>query len=244
MNREEFMKELEYLLSDIPDEEKADAIGYYRDYLEEAGDTGEEAAIREFGSPERIAAIIRSDLSGSLEEGGEFTESGYQDERFRDPNYQVARRYDLPEAAEGTGKAEKEGHGRGSDQPRTSQTVKVILWIILIIVAAPVLFGIGGGVVGLLSGLFGVLVAAIIVVGVLTAALFICGIALFVCGVVSMVIHPLGGLLLIGIGVLTFGLAMAGLALCGAFYGRFLPFLFRSVVNGISGLIHGRRTRL
>ena len=33
MNREEFMKELEYLLSDIPDEDKAEAIGYYRDYL-------------------------------------------------------------------------------------------------------------------------------------------------------------------------------------------------------------------
>ena len=96
MNREEFMKELEYLLSDIPDEDKAEAIGYYRDYLEEAGDENEEAAIKEFGSPERIAAIIRSDLSGHLEDGGEFTEKGYQDERFRDPNYQVAKRYDLP----------------------------------------------------------------------------------------------------------------------------------------------------
>ena len=41
MNREEFMKELEYLLSDIPDEEKAEAIGYYRDYLEEAGEENE-----------------------------------------------------------------------------------------------------------------------------------------------------------------------------------------------------------
>ena len=98
MNREEFMKELEYLLSDIPDEDKAEAIGYYRDYLEEAGDENEEAAIKEFGSPERIAAIIRSDLSGHLEDGGEFTEKGYQDERFRDPNYQVAKRYDLPDA--------------------------------------------------------------------------------------------------------------------------------------------------
>ena len=53
--------------------------------------------IREFGSPERVAAIIRSDLDGNLENGGEFTESGYQDERFREPNYQVAKRMDLPE---------------------------------------------------------------------------------------------------------------------------------------------------
>ena len=29
MSRDEFMRELEYLLSDIPDDEKADAIEYY-----------------------------------------------------------------------------------------------------------------------------------------------------------------------------------------------------------------------
>ena len=100
MRRAEFMKELEYLLQDIPDEEKEEALAYYRDYLEEAGDENEEQVIREFGSPERVAAIIRSDLDGNLENGGEFTESGYQDERFREPNYQVARRMDLPEKGE------------------------------------------------------------------------------------------------------------------------------------------------
>lgn len=57
MRRAEFMKELEYLLQDIPDEEKEEALAYYRDYLEEAGDENEEQVIREFGSPERVAAI-------------------------------------------------------------------------------------------------------------------------------------------------------------------------------------------
>ena len=41
MRRAEFMKELEYLLQDIPDEEKEEALAYYRDYLEEAGDENE-----------------------------------------------------------------------------------------------------------------------------------------------------------------------------------------------------------
>ena len=241
MNREEFMKELEYLLSDIPDEEKAEAIGYYRDYLEEAGEENEEEAIKGFGSPERIAAIIRSDLSGNLEDGGEFTEKGYDDERFRDPNYQVAKRYDLPEAAEGQREAGRET-GSKTPPPRTSRTVKVILWIILIIVASPMLFGIGGGLFGMATGLLGLLLAAVIVVGVLTGALFICGIALFICGIVSMVLHPVSGLLLIGISVLVLGFALAALALCGVFYGKFLPFLFRSVVNGISSLFYGRRS--
>ena len=79
MNREEFMKELEYLLMDIPEEDKQDAVAYYRDYLEDSGDVHEQEVIQEFGSPERVAAIIRADLGGSLEEGGEFTETGYQD---------------------------------------------------------------------------------------------------------------------------------------------------------------------
>ena len=65
MSKEEFMKELEYLLSDIPEEEKRDGLEYYRDYLEEAGDSAEQA-IEEFGSPERIAAIIRTDLQGNM----------------------------------------------------------------------------------------------------------------------------------------------------------------------------------
>ena len=117
MNRNEFMERLEYLLSDIPQEEKADAIAYYRDYLEEAGDDAGKA-IQDFGSPERIAAMIRSELAGNLEDGGEFTERGYEDERFRDPSYQVAKRLDLPEEGEkdpsGSGWQQASGGGFGS----------------------------------------------------------------------------------------------------------------------------------
>ena len=65
MNKHEFMEKLEYLLSDIPEEDREDALAYYRDYLEEAGEDADEA-IEEFGSPERIASIIRSDLAGNL----------------------------------------------------------------------------------------------------------------------------------------------------------------------------------
>ncbi len=100
MKREAFMKELEYLLQDIPDEEREEAISYYRDYLEEAGSENEEKVIEEFGSPERVAAIIRADLSGNLKDGGSFTDTGYDDERFRDPNFQVAKRLDLPDEKE------------------------------------------------------------------------------------------------------------------------------------------------
>ena len=96
MRKEEFFDKLEYLLQDIPDQDREDALDYYRDYLAEAGSGNEEAAIEDFGSPERVAAIIRADLAGNLNDGGSFTDRGYEDERFRDPGYQVAKRLDLP----------------------------------------------------------------------------------------------------------------------------------------------------
>ncbi|WP_077610514.1 DUF1700 domain-containing protein [Clostridium sp. Marseille-P2415] len=246
MNRDEFMRELEYLLSDIPDEEKVEAIGYYRDYLEEAGPEKEEEVIREFGSPERIASIIRSDISGNLADGGEFTESGYQDERFKDPNFQMAKRYDLPEASDYKREYEREsgkGRAKKGSPADSNRIVKTVLWILLIIAASPILFGIGGGMMGLVSGLLGCLLAAVIVVGAGTAALLVAGVAMVLAGIVSMVIHPLSGILLLGLGILILGLGLLALAVSGAFYGKFLPFLFRSCVNAISGLFHGRRGR-
>ena len=55
MRKEEFFDKLEYLLQDIPDQDREDALDYYRDYLAEAGSGNEEAAIEDFGSPERVA---------------------------------------------------------------------------------------------------------------------------------------------------------------------------------------------
>ena len=88
MKKEEFIQRLKYLLADLPEEETEDAIAYYRDYLEEAGEK-EEEVIRGFGSPEKLAAVIRADLRQDPDEGGEFTDSGYTDSRFRESGYQI-----------------------------------------------------------------------------------------------------------------------------------------------------------
>ena len=80
MNKEFFLKRLEELLFDIPEEERENALWYYRDYFEEAGEEKEKEVIRELGSPERIAFIIKTNLireKEHRESGGEFTEHGY-----------------------------------------------------------------------------------------------------------------------------------------------------------------------
>ncbi|MBS6644716.1 MAG: DUF1700 domain-containing protein, partial [Clostridiaceae bacterium] len=221
MNREIFMKELEYLLQDIPEEDKADALDYYRDYLEEAGEENEEAVIKEFGSPERIAAIIRSDLAGSMEEGGEFTENGYQDERFKDPNYQMTQRYELPEVQESTPDySTKPGRNGRSGM---NQVLKVILWIVLICVAAPAALGIGGGILGVVSGLAATFLTVIILVGAITLGLFVAAIGCGVGAVILLFTNPAAAFLFLGISVLLAGLTLLSFVVCILFYGKFLP---------------------
>lgn len=270
MTRDGFMKELAYLLQDIQDEDKEDALQYYMDYFDEAGPEREDEVIRELGSPERIAAIIRSDIAGHLENGGEFTESGYQDERFRDPNYQVARRFDLPERQEQEGRdnsktdysktepsqdwQDETGHGRDwqsgqqshdpkHSRPQTSNTLKIILWVILIIIISPMLIGLGGGVLGIAGGLLGLLVGALVLIGVLTAAMLISGVAMIPFGIIHMFTQPLDGFFISGTGLILLGIGVLLLALAVLFYGRFLPFLIRSIVNTFNRLLHRGRCK-
>ena len=60
MNRTEFMERLEELLSDVPQEEKRDALRYYNDYLDDAGAENENAALAALVSPENVAEGIRT----------------------------------------------------------------------------------------------------------------------------------------------------------------------------------------
>lgn len=61
MNRTEFMRQLERLLSTIPESDRQDAIAYYNDYFDEAGAENEERVIRELGSPEELAKTIKQE---------------------------------------------------------------------------------------------------------------------------------------------------------------------------------------
>ncbi len=60
MNREEYMKHLQYRLRRLPREDYARAIAYFTEYFDEAGPEQEKQAIEDLGSPELAAdQIIR-----------------------------------------------------------------------------------------------------------------------------------------------------------------------------------------
>ena len=282
MRRDKFMKELEYLLQDIPDEDKADAIAYYQDYLEEAGPENEEKVIQDFGSPERVAAIIRADIYGTLEDGGEFTEKGYEDERFKEPKLGLVRSGEGQKSqSEQQVKEERKGNSYAAGNDRqgtygagnnrqgaygaggygsgifTEKTPPgherrrwewwqilgmIILGCCVVPVVIPLVFGIGGGAVGLLGGLIGllagVLVALSIGLAAVTFALLLAGVILVIVSFGQISINLIHGILCLGTGVGILGLGMLFLALCGLYYGMFLPWLVKSMINGISRLIH------
>ena len=91
MNKESFLKELSFLLSDLEEDEKKEALQYYQDYFDEAGPEREQEILAHIGSPEKVASEIKNGLFGDPDRG-EYTERGYYDECF-DEYHCVPDRY-------------------------------------------------------------------------------------------------------------------------------------------------------
>lgn len=82
MNKQLFLKELGYLLQDISDEDREDALGYYEGYFVDAGEINEAKVLTELQSPKRVAALIKAGLNETFEETIEYSESSMGDSRF------------------------------------------------------------------------------------------------------------------------------------------------------------------
>ena len=61
MNTQEYINELKIHLYKLPNDDREDAIAYYFEYLAEAGPDGAEEAMKKLGTPAELAAGIRAD---------------------------------------------------------------------------------------------------------------------------------------------------------------------------------------
>ena len=84
MNRKEFLEKLAYLLQDIEDVERDEALQYYDNYFDEAGTENEIQVINDLGSPERIAAIIKAGLENRFDNDIEFSEKGMDNAYYKE----------------------------------------------------------------------------------------------------------------------------------------------------------------
>ena len=159
MSRVEFMNQLKNLLWDIPEGEREEALNYYEDYFDDAGVENEAQVIASLGSPEKVAAIIKEGLKEETKEQGEYSETGYT-------GYGQCQKDEV--IAYGNDKKKKSF----SDRVKGLGTGGMILVLILAIFALPILGPVG---IGILSAIFGILVAAAVVLFILV----IIGIAFF-----------------------------------------------------------------
>lgn len=187
MNRIEYMTKLASLLQDIPEVERRDAMKYYNDYFDEAGEENEEQVIREFGAPEEVAENIKADLKGK-------TEDITDDQQGQSGNYQFQTR-------ENDHSSEYQYEMSG-DKKKNDRIWKIVLIVILAIIIGPVLIPLIGGI--LVAGLAIVLTAivgvfALVIAGIIIA---IVGISLVISGFIILLPQTAAGLALIGSGLI------------------------------------------
>ena len=253
MNRKEFMIRLEQLLTDISEEERADALQYYEDYFDDAGAENEESVIQELESPEKVAAIIRTDLKDVSRESGEYTEWGYTDERFTERETPAMRgehtkegdRYSYHQGASQGGGAYGYGQNSGTQEyaipPKTNRLLKVILIALIVLIvcpiAVPVAFAILATVFALIAASFAVF-ASFVIAAVAVAA---SGLLLIVLGLVKLIVIFPSAILTIGVGMLLFvaGLVatVATVKLCMVMY----PAMCRIIVQICRWPFHRRK---
>ena len=130
MNRAEFMRRLTELLGDVAPTEREEAIQYYNDYFDDAGEENESGVIASLGTPEELARTIKAGLNDGGN-SGEFTESGFsgytqmpKDEIVKVKDEDAAGRTDTGAGQAGAAYSEAAGSGeaQGSGEFRGTQS--------------------------------------------------------------------------------------------------------------------------
>lgn len=225
MNRIEYMRRLAALLQDVPVEERVEAMQYYNDYFDDAGEENEDKVIAELGSPEKVAAEMKAGLGRGNSNTGEFRETGYTDTQFEEK--EMPARYNTS-GQQNNGKQQNTDRryagydGRQNDRrqyggydgqenpggqpqqgkPWTSNWLKLLLIILIICVGAPVVLPLAIGLLAVVFGLFVAAFALFIALAALAVALAVAGAALFIKGCFLIISSLPAALALMGSGLI------------------------------------------
>lgn len=231
MNRGEFISRLTELLQDLSPAEREEAIQYYNDYLDDAGDENLPEVIAALGTPEELAQAIRTGLSEE-DNAGEFTESGYRGKEATGFRNEMVAAGDIPKEEKRTAPEFESNpdnsyyqkhyyentNGKGVYGKRVTEgepmpkkkmsTGSMALIITLIIITFPIW-------ISVLATVFALMFAALVTVVALVAAFVVTGIALvvgaglaFVIGFTQLIAAPIGGLSLIGAALIMLALGI------------------------------------
>lgn len=211
MKKEEFLSQLEHLLSGISEEEKADALAYYRSYFEDAGEENEDAIVAELESPQKVAESIRKNLG--LEGNGSYYNSMAKrdEEYYRNVNHTIQN---------------LQGQQKDSKGGWSALTVTVL------VLTSPIWLTALLAIICVLLTVVAVLLGVAIAVVAIMAAFVIIGFALVGGGFTALFAGELmAGIGLIGAGLIILALGLLLVVLAVWLFGGFLPWAFTGIAK-------------
>ena len=211
MNRVDFMEQLESLLQNISPAEREEALQYYNEYFNDAGEENEQDVIEALGNPAKVAENIKRDLSGNG-----YGESAYQKTSASDKAIVEYRQT----SAEGASKENKLSTG------------VIVLIVILCVLASPIALGMGSGILGTLIGIIASWFGLILSFGAVAILLLLAMLVLLIVGIMCAFQAPLVGVVVLGIGLLCGGIGILFLMLTVAMAGIATP----AICSGIAKL--------
>ena len=218
MNKDEFLRQLEVLLSGISQEERTEALAFYRSYFEDAGEANEAKILEELESPQKVADSIIKDLGVQAGEAGA---SSAQGAAQGSPSGAVTGAGWNP-AAQGAAQNAAYSAQEKDGMPGWAIVLLVItspVWLVMILVILSALLGI-------VAALFGIAIAVVAVMG----ALLICGVVIFGAGLGSAFAgNPAIGIGLMGAGLIVLAIGILAVVLVVWIFGGFLPWALRGI---------------
>lgn len=166
MNRFEYMRRLEDLLSDISPSEKEEALTYYNDYFNDAGQENEQKVIEELGSPEQVAAGVKEGLGLQTYE----------------------RVQDFPEGEKIQNQSAQSGRDENAGVKKKSKPAWLVTLIVIgLILASPLLLAWIAVIFAVIISVFSLIFGLLIGFGAAALALYVTA---FACAVLGLVVLP------------------------------------------------------
>lgn len=231
MSREEFLKQLEALLSDVSEEERADAMAYYQSYFEDAGEGNEAAILAELESPQKVAESIKRDL-GMVETVLRTAEQA-----------NATGQTNTAGQTNTTGQNNSQANGQYTSywqdtnqykeqQKKESNTVATVLIIILAVLTSPIWLGLVMAVLGVLIGLVATLFGIAVAVVAVMASLLFAGVMLIGGGFCGFFSGQVGvGFALLAAGLIVLALGILAVVAAVWLFGVALPWMVKGIVK-------------
>ena len=227
MTRKVFMETLERMLSDVSFNDRYDALSYYKEYFDDAGITEDMVVPESVGTPEQIAMRLKKSInsgenitSENINIGGTYnrdnTSGSYNTKQNTGNSYNNSQNAGQYSYNNSQNTAQYEYNNAGQyNKKNDERAIKIIVAIIIAAVTFPIWSGILGVIIGIVFGLGGTIIG-----------LGVAGISLIVVAIVSGYGFATS-VLLMGIGLILFGVAILLVIPEALFCIKFLPWLFK-----------------